>query len=280
MMEGKRPASRKSESREVRSTGMTVVVTRCSSRIRESATDFPRRQAPVDFIPSFAGRIRDKYQRVTYSATRFTNFSTKCTTEQIWCTSTPWKNGSDKLSCCSKRARPRCVSPRLITRFPNTADIDFLATQARITTKYHIPNLDTERYASRKRKRASVDENEKTDGEAPRVPRATLEVKAYDPVSGTNLKFKTEKSADVGRLIAGVGRIGRQMAALPEKAEGMGISRGTPRALANMWVAAEDATIDDAPTADGAEANDEAPQEAKPAPTATGGGKKKKKGKK
>jgi hypothetical protein len=53
------------------------------------------------------------------------------------------------------------------------------------------------------------------------VPRATLEVKAYDPESGVTLKFKTEKSADVGRLIAGLGRIGRQMAALPEKAEGM-----------------------------------------------------------
>ena len=53
------------------------------------------------------------------------------------------------------------------------------------------------------------------------MPRATLEVKAYDPESGVTLKFKTEKSADVGRLIAGLGRIGRQMAALPEKAEGM-----------------------------------------------------------
>ena len=45
-------------------------------------------------------------------------------------------------------------------------------------------------------------------------------MKAYDPESGVTLKFKTEKSADVGRLIAGLGRIGRQMAALPEKAEG------------------------------------------------------------
>ena len=49
---------------------------------------------------------------------------------------------------------------------------------------------------------------------------------------------------------------------------------------ANVCVAAEDAAMDDAPTADGAEAKVEAPQEAKPAPTATGGGKKKKKGKK
>lgn len=105
-------------------------------------------------------------------------------------------------------------------------------------------------------------------------------MKAFDPVSGTTLKFKTEKSADVGRLIAGVGRIGRQMAALPEKAEGMGTLLGTFCALANTCVAAEDAAMEDAPGADGAEAKDEAPQEAKPAPAATGGGKKKKKGKK
>lgn len=102
-------------------------------------------------------------------------------------------------------------------------------TQARITTKYHIPNLDAEKYASKKRKRTAAESEEKTGEDGPRVPRATLEVKAYDPVSGTTLKFKTEKSADVGRLIAGVGRLGRQMAALPEKAEGMVTLPGTLR---------------------------------------------------
>jgi len=45
---------------------------------------------------------------------------------QRWCTSTPWRNGSDKLSCCSKRARPRCVSPQLIAcSMDNNADSDF-----------------------------------------------------------------------------------------------------------------------------------------------------------
>jgi hypothetical protein len=93
--------------------------------------------------------------------------------------------------------------------------------QARITTKYNIPNLESEKYANKKRKRDTAEEGKAAEDEAqPRVPRATLEVKAYDPESGVTLKFKTEKSADVGRLIAGLGRIGRQMAALPEKAEG------------------------------------------------------------
>jgi hypothetical protein len=97
--------------------------------------------------------------------------------------------------------------------------------QARITTKYNIPNLESEKYANKKRKRPATDnttaEEGKAEDEAPRVPRATLEVKAYDPESGVTLKFKTEKSQDVGRLIAGLGKIGRQMAALPEKAECM-----------------------------------------------------------
>lgn len=95
--------------------------------------------------------------------------------------------------------------------------------QARITTKYNIPNLDSDKYANKKRKRTGDGEEKKAPAaeDAPRVPRATLEVKAYDPESGVTLKFKTEKSQDVGRLIAGLGRIGRHMAALPEKAEGM-----------------------------------------------------------
>lgn len=166
--------------------------------------------------------------------------------------------------------------------------------QARITTKYHIPNLESARYASKKRKR-STDENkeegEKAGEDAPRVPRGTLEVKAYDPESGVTLKFKTEKSADVGRLIAGLGRVGRYMAALPEKAEGEDYSTQGAGCTLTVETAADsisttapqDATMEDAPATEGAdEPTTTTAQEAKPAPPATGGGggKKKKKGKK
>ena len=34
------------------------------------------------------------------------------------------------------------------------------------------------------------------------------------------MKFKTDRAADVGRLIGGLGRLGRHMAALPQKTEG------------------------------------------------------------
>lgn len=42
-------------------------------------------------------------------------------------------------------------------------------------------------------------------------------LKTYDPVSGTCLKYRTDKAADVGRLVAALGTCGRVMAALPEK---------------------------------------------------------------
>lgn len=42
-------------------------------------------------------------------------------------------------------------------------------------------------------------------------------LKTYDPVSGTCLKYRTDKAADVGRLIAALGTCGRVMAALPDE---------------------------------------------------------------
>ena len=52
------------------------------------------------------------------------------------------------------------------------------------------------------------------------MPRACLTLKTYDPESGVCLKFKTDRAADVGRLIAGLGRLGRHMAALPLESQG------------------------------------------------------------
>ncbi|CAF9915902.1 MAG: hypothetical protein ALECFALPRED_010373 [Alectoria fallacina] len=51
------------------------------------------------------------------------------------------------------------------------------------------------------------------------APKATLTLKTYDPVSGTCLKYKTDKAAEVGRLMASLGTCGRVMAALPAREE-------------------------------------------------------------
>lgn len=96
-----------------------------------------------------------------------------------------------------------------------------IAAQTRITTKYNIPNLDSPRYNVEKKRKREPETEHKDAAATPRVPRGTLTLKAFDPESGVALKFKTDKSADVGRMIAGLGRAGRYMAALPVKAEGV-----------------------------------------------------------
>lgn len=91
-------------------------------------------------------------------------------------------------------------------------------TTTRITTKYKIPNLNSPKYQqTKKRKRDGEDEEKETS--VPKVPRAVLVLKTYDPQSGVVLKFKTDRAAEVGRLISGLGKLGRHMAALPEKSE-------------------------------------------------------------
>lgn len=90
--------------------------------------------------------------------------------------------------------------------------------QARITTKYHIPNLESPRYKKQKKERNDGEDTEAAA--APRVPRAVLTLRTYDPESGVCLRFKTDKAADISRLVGGLGRLGRHMAALPPKMEG------------------------------------------------------------
>ncbi|KAL1304407.1 hypothetical protein AAFC00_003405 [Neodothiora populina] len=91
----------------------------------------------------------------------------------------------------------------------------------RITTKYHIPSAtpstrQTERHAKKLAKRTTSTATSQTETTTTTKPQpAHLELKTYDPVSGTCLKYKTQKSAEVGRLIASLGRLAGFMAAVP-----------------------------------------------------------------
>ncbi|KAF2773143.1 hypothetical protein EJ03DRAFT_265785 [Teratosphaeria nubilosa] len=100
-------------------------------------------------------------------------------------------------------------------------------TTTRITTKYKIPNLNSPKYrqAAKRKRGGDVAGGEKDGSSAPKVPKAALVLKAYDHESGVVLKFKTDRAADVGRLVAGLGRLGRHMAALPEKTDGARLAR-------------------------------------------------------
>ncbi|KAF9777167.1 hypothetical protein IL306_004531 [Fusarium sp. DS 682] len=60
------------------------------------------------------------------------------------------------------------------------------------------------------------------DGDTPvsKPPRGALVLKAYDPISGATIKYRTTKAQEVTRLIhASLGRLGRSMAAVPDVPE-------------------------------------------------------------
>ncbi|KAL8371447.1 hypothetical protein RB595_001311 [Gaeumannomyces hyphopodioides] len=79
----------------------------------------------------------------------------------------------------------------------------------RITTRYSI------RRAERKPPK---------DGEAlpdAKPPRARLVLKTYDDASGACLKYRTSKAAEVSRLVQLLGSLGRRMAALPSRDDGL-----------------------------------------------------------
>ncbi|KAF4997838.1 hypothetical protein FGRMN_3586 [Fusarium graminum] len=51
-------------------------------------------------------------------------------------------------------------------------------------------------------------------------PRGALVLKAYDPISGATIKYRTSKAQEVSRLMhASLGRLGRRMAAVPDVPE-------------------------------------------------------------
>ncbi|KAI7190848.1 hypothetical protein KC316_g6037 [Hortaea werneckii] len=139
-------------------------------------------------------------------------------------------------------------------------------TTARITTKYKVPNLASPKYQKDKKRKRDDTADEK-EAAAPKTPKAWLVLKTYCPESGVVLKFKTDRQADVGRLINGLGRLGRHMAALPEKAE-------APPETATEDVPMTESSAAPAQTA----ADTKAPQQQQQ--QQAGGGKKKKKGKK
>ncbi|ELR07244.1 hypothetical protein VC83_01383 [Pseudogymnoascus destructans] len=76
-------------------------------------------------------------------------------------------------------------------------------TTSRITTKYTVK-------PSTRRTTAET---------AAPAPVAFLTLKTYDPASGTTLKYRTDKAAEVGRLVLSLSRLGREMAGLPELKE-------------------------------------------------------------
>ncbi|KAF2997070.1 hypothetical protein E8E13_002266 [Curvularia kusanoi] len=145
-------------------------------------------------------------------------------------------------------------------------------TSTRITSKYTVlkPSASKikkrEKYAAKQAaKPADTSRASSPPPQSnPQDATATFVLKTYDPVSGTCLQYETTKGAEVGRLINSLGRLGREMAALPQAIEDLSAPQDAGVATPNVDEGG-DVKMAGVPV---------------PAAAGTGGGKKKKKGKK
>jgi hypothetical protein len=86
-------------------------------------------------------------------------------------------------------------------------------TTTRITTKYSLPRrLNPKSKSNAKPAPPAPSENATTDTTSKPhrerlPPSATLTLKTFEPGSGICLKYKTDKAAEVGRLLTGLGRL-------------------------------------------------------------------------
>jgi hypothetical protein len=104
-------------------------------------------------------------------------------------------------------------SSLLIQAYPST----------RITTKYSLPRKTNPKAKSRsKQPNPAPTDGTGTTAQTKREPSATLDLKTFHPESGICLKYKTDKAAEVGRLLVGLGRL----------AKGEVIEMSTPAAAA------------------------------------------------
>ncbi|KAF3021918.1 hypothetical protein E8E14_007206 [Neopestalotiopsis sp. 37M] len=99
-------------------------------------------------------------------------------------------------------------------------------TTTRVTTRYSIRAADAPR-KSKDGEKAAADSSKKTttttEGGEAKPPRGRLVLKTFDPKTGTTLKYKTSKAAEVSRLITSLGKLGRPMAGLPALKDDVGV---------------------------------------------------------
>ncbi len=86
-------------------------------------------------------------------------------------------------------------------------------TTTRITTKYSLPRKHKAKPSvqdSTRLQDASSDATERRRaGREHQTPAATLTIKTYESTAGICLKYETNKSAEVGRLVTGLGRLAK-----------------------------------------------------------------------
>lgn len=164
-------------------------------------------------------------------------------------------------------------------------------TKQRITTKYFFPSQrpsalnkraqSQKRQEQKKQQQQSQNETERSSQSTsaatqqqqeltttPATPVANLTLKTYSPATGICLKYRTNKAAEVGRLITTLGKL-----AAGADVAGLGLSSAAPTGGAG---GGGDVEITDAPPVSGAGGEDAAA--GGKADTGAKGGKSKKKG--
>ncbi|KAI9796076.1 MAG: hypothetical protein M1833_006498 [Piccolia ochrophora] len=89
----------------------------------------------------------------------------------------------------------------------------------RITTKYTIqrPSKAPSSSDTASKATTTIPTQSTPQTQVTQTPRATLTLKTYDPASGVCLKYRTDKAAEVGRLVASLARLGRGMVGLADR---------------------------------------------------------------
>ncbi|KAF3079330.1 hypothetical protein TWF569_002578 [Orbilia oligospora] len=90
----------------------------------------------------------------------------------------------------------------------------------RITTTYNISPAPTTPSRRPKPTSSKSTTTVTQTEEKPKLPRGTLTLKTYDPISGSLIKLRTDKIADVGRIVTGLHRLARSMAGLKDLGSG------------------------------------------------------------
>ncbi|EHA28054.1 hypothetical protein ASPNIDRAFT_49473 [Aspergillus niger ATCC 1015] len=93
----------------------------------------------------------------------------------------------------------------------------------RITTKYTFPRTTSTSTSTKQQQQQQQPTSTEDTEPKPRI--ATLELKTYHPGSGICLKYRTNKGAEVGRLITSLGKL-----AAGADFEGLGLSNPTAAA--------------------------------------------------
>ncbi|PYH40103.1 SRP9/SRP21 family protein, partial [Aspergillus saccharolyticus JOP 1030-1] len=78
---------------------------------------------------------------------------------------------------------------------------------ARITTKYTFPSTSSKTHPTPSSQTSSSQPDAQAAPQDPKPRIATLTLKTFHPESGICLKYRTNKGAEVGRLISSLGKL-------------------------------------------------------------------------